>query len=536
AGGYWRHPELTAERFEERHGERRYRTGDLMAWTEDGRLLFLGRADEQIKLRGFRIEPGEIESALLARDGVEGAAVVARTLEAGSMGDSRLVAFVEGPPDDFPEGEEPLSGWRRQLARTLPPSLIPGHLVVLPELPRLPNGKVDRRRLRTMPLEGRRVADRRPGSDPRSADEPVASGREQAFRSLWQGLLDVEQLGLDDNFFELGGHSLLVAEMAVAIEHDTGVRLTAAHIFEHPTVRQLARLVDRRSAGQDAGGRDGGPTPRPYGQLFPLQPSGAGAPLIVAIPHFFSAMLARRFRGERPVYGLRGIGLRSEGNLGRWPDLRALALDMAGEIRRRFPDGGFHVAGYSFGASMAVETVRVMEEQGIPVHGLYLIAPMPLDILRLGPLRLQVRGLRRPLDALSRAQILHLWLRDHDPRTRRPYAYAWRWLRTKPLRHLLAWTGRLRRSLGLPLGSRILHADVRVERFRLHARYRPGPVHAPTVVFNAREPETDAAATWRPLFQGPFEVVPTPDPHLDDDSAEAARRVILERLQGIVDP
>ncbi|MCG8456347.1 MAG: amino acid adenylation domain-containing protein, partial [Holophagales bacterium] len=104
AGGYWRHPELTAERFEERQGERRYRTGDLMAWTEDGRLLFLGRDDEQIKLRGFRIEPREIESALLARDGVEGAAVVARTLEAGSRGDSRLVAFVEGPPDDFPEG------------------------------------------------------------------------------------------------------------------------------------------------------------------------------------------------------------------------------------------------------------------------------------------------------------------------------------------------------------------------------------------------------------------------------------------------
>ena len=85
--------------------------------------------------------------------------------------------------------------------------------------------------------------------------------------------------------------------------------------------------------------------------------------------------------------------------------------------------------------------------------------------------------------------------------------------------------------MGLPLTPRILHADVRVERFRLHAQYRPGNVHTPTVIFNATEAETDAAATWRPYFKGPFTVLETPDPHLDEASIEAARRVILRHLR-----
>jgi len=95
--------------------------------------------------------------------------------------------------------------------------------------------------------------------------------------------------------------------------------------------------------------------------------------------------------------------------------------------------------------------------------------------------------------------------------------------------------GRIRRALGLPLTDRIRWADVRVDRFQLHARYRPGPVDAPTVIFNAVEPSTDAAATWRHVFNGPLTVIDTPDPHLDDDSVEAARRVILEHLDDLED-
>jgi hypothetical protein len=192
------------------------------------------------------------------------------------------------------------------------------------------------------------------------------------------------------------------------------------------------------------------------------------------------------------------------------------------------------MAGYSFGASMAIEAVRLMEERGIPVHRLYLIAPMPEDFYRFGPFRLQIDGLRKPVDELSASEALRLYARGNNPLTRRPYRRAWRWLAIEPWRRLLCAVGRMRKLVGLALTPRILHADLRVERFRLHARYRPGRVHTPTVIFNAKDTETDAAATWRPYFEGPFTVHDTPDPH-DAASVEGARQVILHHLRDLGD-
>ncbi len=518
AAGYWRRSGLTEESFVPGTGsgpaERSYRTGDRMVWTPGGRLLFLGREDEQIKLRGFRIEPGEIEAALLGLPGVEQAAVVARPAGPGAGADSdphdiRLVAFVQGAP--------PAADWRQVLARRLPDHMLPSRLVVLPQLPRLPNGKIDRRRLRRTILQAE-VGSGKDGSMPNT--------RELALISLWEGLLGVSGIGIDDNFFELGGHSLLVVEMTLAIERDFEVTLTAAEVFESPTVRGLGRRIEQRG-GSDA------PT---YRHLFPIQPKGRETPFIVALPHFFTEMFAARFRDERPVYGLRGVGLRQEGNLGRWRTMRELAEELVEEIERRFPGQPCILAGYSFGASMALEAARLMEERGMPVDRLVLIAPMPFDLYRAGPLRLQIDGLRRPVDELSVWEALRRWARGNNPLTRRLYSRAWRRLAIEPWRRLLCLVGKLRLRAGLPLTPRILNADVRVERFRLHARYRPGVVHTPTVFFNAREPETDAAATWRPCFGGPFTAVEIPDPHLDDASVEAARRVILHHLGDVGEP
>jgi amino acid adenylation domain-containing protein len=513
--GYWRRPELTAERFTDHPGtrERRYRTGDRMAWTEDGRLLFLGREDEQIKLRGFRIEPGEIEAALLDLPGVERAAVVARSLGLGEAmatdtASMQLVAFLQGSGI--------VARWREDLAARLPDYMIPSRVVELPQLPLLPNGKIDRRRLRDMALDPE-LHSEEPGSIPGT--------REQALISLWEGLLGRSGIGLNDNFFELGGHSLLVVEMTRAIERDLEVTLTAADVFESPTVDGLARRIEQR----------GGPETVPYQHLFPIQPGGRKRPFIVALPHFFTAMLAARFRGERPVYGLRGVGLRVEGNLGRWRTMKDLGEELVEEIQRRFPDESLILAGYSFGASMAFEAARLMEEHGVPVHRLYLIAPMPLEFYRFGPFRLQLDSLRQPVEELSATEALRLYARGNNPLTRRPYRRAWRRLAVEPWRRLLCLVGRLRRRAGLPLTERILWADVRVDRFRLHARYRPGIVHTPTVFFNAMEPMTDAAATWRPYFRGPFIVHETPDPHRDEASVEAARQVILRHLRDLGD-
>ncbi|MEM9555251.1 MAG: amino acid adenylation domain-containing protein [Acidobacteriota bacterium] len=533
------------------HGDvPRYRTGDRMARTLDGRLLFLGRVDEQIKLRGLRIEPGEIEAALRALDGVDDAVVVARTPRGASHGREldhdashrRLVAFLES--DSTAPADSPID-WRGAVGRQLPAHMVPSLAVRVDALPRLPNGKVDRRALHDRPLDslGRVERPRADvGADDGSVgtDKSVPSTTEQALLALWHGLLGIgsfgaEALGLDDNFFEHGGHSLLVAEMVLAIERDLGATLAAADVFAHPTVRQLARVLDEGAAGSE-----------PYEHLFPLQPRGSGAPLIVAIPHFFSPTLAERFRGERPVYGLRGIGLRAEGNLGRWPTMHALAAASVEELARRFPErvegtGGFALAGYSFGCSLAVEIVRLLEARGVPLARLVLVAPMALNRAELRvlglPVRPQVHGLRRPVDALSRAEALGLVLRDHNPSTLRPWRSLWRWLATRPSRHVLAWQGRRRRHRGLPLTPRQSHADVRIDRFRLHSRYRPHrdgePVRTPTVILNPREPATDAAATWRPVFAGPLEVVATPDPHGDEAAIEETRRLLLAALDDL---
>jgi thioesterase domain-containing protein len=190
------------------------------------------------------------------------------------------------------------------------------------------------------------------------------------------------------------------------------------------------------------------------------------------------------------------------------------------------------MAGYSFGASMAFETVRLMERRGMPVSRLYLIAPMPLDFYRLGPFRLQIDGLRQPVAELSAREAIGRAARANHPLTRGPWRRAKQSLVVRPWRRLVCLAGQVRRRAGLPLTPAILHADVRVERFRLHGHYRPGPVNTPTVFFNAVGTDTDAAATWRPCFRGPLTVHGIPDPH-DAASVEAAQRAIMGHLDDV---
>jgi amino acid adenylation domain-containing protein len=512
AVGYWNRPSETAGRFEEpvagESSDRSYRTGDRVCWSTDGRLLFRGRLDEQVKLRGFRIEPGEIESLLLDQVGIANAVVVAhdgkRSHSGGGDGPLELVAFLEleggaRPPDSL-----------QYLRERLPAHMVPGHYVVMNSLPRLPNGKVDRNRLREIPRD--------PGASPGVRQE--ASDLEASLVALWEALLSTEDVRLDDNFFELGGHSLLVIEMVAIIERDHGVELPVAEAFQYPTVRQLAQRIERRA---------GSPTST-YSHLFPIQPLGDERPLVVAIPHFFSRALAERFRGRRPVYGLRGVSVRSEGNFGRWRTMTDLGDELVDEIVRRFPGEEPDVAGYSFGASMAAEAVRLMEERQMPVRHLYLIAPMPLDIYRLGPVALQIQGLRQPIEALGLTEAVGLWLRNYSPLTPSPYRRLWRLLSVEARRHLLCAVGRYRKIRGLPLTEAILDADVRVDRFRLHRDYRPGSIRTPTTIFNPIETLADAAATWRPIFDGPLHVIDTPDPHLRGEALQQATELILDHL------
>ncbi|MBI4604462.1 MAG: LLM class flavin-dependent oxidoreductase [Planctomycetes bacterium] len=241
ARGYWRRPELTAERFVEspfRAGERLYRTGDLARWRRDGVVEFLGRADHQVKVRGHRIELGEVEAALLAHASVREAAAVAREASPGVV---RLAAYLTLRPGRAAAAAE----LRAHLRERLPEFMVPSHVVVLEALPLTPNGKVDRKALPAPEAAPQACA---PGyAAPEGRMEDVVAG-------VWRDVLRLERVGRRDNFFDLGGHSLLAVQVLGRIRQATGADLPITDIFRFPTVEALAR----RLAGGAAGAGDGG--------------------------------------------------------------------------------------------------------------------------------------------------------------------------------------------------------------------------------------------------------------------------------------
>ena len=249
--GYLNRPDLTAERFTDNPwaSGRLYRTGDLGRWRSSGVLDVSGRVDHQIKLRGFRIELGEIEHALRACPGVAEAAVVVREDRPGMRA---LIAYVAGPAG----AEAALAGdeLRRVLAEHLPEYMVPTVWVVLPRLPRLPNGKLDRQQL-PAPAEA---------SAARSARPPQGDTEVLVWR-LWAEVLGTERFDALDNFFALGGHSLLLTQVASRLRDRHGIDLPLRTLFAAPTVADLAASIE---AARQAGGPGAASVP----------PAAAGAP------------------------------------------------------------------------------------------------------------------------------------------------------------------------------------------------------------------------------------------------------------------
>jgi len=234
ARGYFNSPAHTAEKFipnpfSREPGTRLFKTGDLARIHHNGKLELLGRADNQIKLRGLRIEPAEIEAALLSHHSVREAAVVARD----EGGDRRLVAYLVGAP--VPN----TSALREHLRRALPEYLVPSAFVALDSLPLTPNGKVDRRALPAPPRE-------------RNGNEYVAprTETERALAEVWEEILRVDRAGVEDNFFDLGGHSLIATQLLWRIREVFDVELPMRTLFERPTISALAERIEVYEEGE----------------------------------------------------------------------------------------------------------------------------------------------------------------------------------------------------------------------------------------------------------------------------------------------
>ncbi len=232
ARGYFHRTELTAERFvpnpfSDRPGARLYRTGDRVCWQLDGTLQFLGRLDQQVKLRGFRIELEEIEAMLQRVAGVTQVMVVAREQ---ILGDKRLVAYVAAAPDSPGADEEQLRNYVRS---QLPEYMVPSAFLVLKKFPLTANGKVDRKAL--------------PDPEYRTPAELISprTSTEQMLAELWTDVLKLDQIGVDDNFFDMGGHSLLATQIISRVRLAFEVELPLRALFESPTIAGLAERVEQ---------------------------------------------------------------------------------------------------------------------------------------------------------------------------------------------------------------------------------------------------------------------------------------------------
>ncbi|MEH1099579.1 amino acid adenylation domain-containing protein [Micromonospora sp. CPCC 205561] len=248
ARGYLDRPALTGEKFTPdpygaTPGERLYRTGDLARWRDDGSLEYLGRLDDQVKLHGVRVEPGEVEAALRRHPTVDAAVV---TLHRQPSGDAGLVAYVVPAADARIDPDE----LRGALADRLPAAMVPSTVISLDSLPLTANGKLDRAALPAPDAP-------RPGAG--RGYLPPATDTERTVAAIWAELLGVERIARDDNFFTLGGHSMLAIRGVLRVRRALDVELTVGQLFTAPTVAELAALVDGARPGA------GGSTDEPAG-------------------------------------------------------------------------------------------------------------------------------------------------------------------------------------------------------------------------------------------------------------------------------
>jgi amino acid adenylation domain-containing protein len=321
---------------------RLFKSGDLAIELPDGSFDFLGRTDNQVKVRGFRVELGEIESALTRCEGLQAAVVRAIEFEEG---DRRLVAFVIGD-------ESFLSRWKQSLQRQLPHYMVPSEFVPLRSFPTTPGGKVDVQALDAMRLRGAVFL---PASDPCPAD-PV----EARLKEIWEGLLKVNTVGLDQDFFTLGGHSLLAARMLVQVEQWFGSKLPHSVLVEHPTIRGLAAYLRHSPAGK-------------WPALVTIQAGASLLPLFIAHGIGGSLLsfieLAAELGSAQPVYGLQLPAFLDQ----HQADLRVLAANCVKQVRAIQPSGPYHLAGHSSGGMIVFEMACQLVEQGETVGLLALL-------------------------------------------------------------------------------------------------------------------------------------------------------------------
>jgi amino acid adenylation domain-containing protein len=330
-------------------GRRMYRTGDLVRWTSRGELEFRGRNDDQVTIRGFRIEPGEIEAVLAAHPAVARAAVIAREDRPGHPWLVGYVVPVGGAVVD-PDA------LRTHLAAQLPAHMIPAAIVAVDALPRTASDKLDRAAL--------------PAPAPTTRSRTPRTPLEERLCALFAEALGIERIGIDDGFFEVGGHSLAAARLISRVQATFAVQLPLRTLFEAPTVAALGTHLSDAEAPGTGGQLD---------VLLPIRARGSRAPLFCVHPSgalgwSYSALL-RHLPPDRPVYALQSRGL--EPGDAPATTMAELAADYLAQLRAVQPHGPYLLLGWSFGGVAAHAMATGLQELGEEVALLVMLDSLP---------------------------------------------------------------------------------------------------------------------------------------------------------------
>jgi amino acid adenylation domain-containing protein len=348
AEGYWNNPELTASVFQTDTFDksiRTYRTGDLGRLRTDGTLELVARKGRRIRLRGYNIEPFQVERELLRQPGISDAIVLLHNGLAGE--EPCLVGYVVAPASASP------SAIRERLAERLPSYLVPSHIIILDSFPIASSGKVDRNAL----PPPRREAPHQPPLRAPSSDV------EHELLEIWQDVLKIPKIEVDDDYFELGGTSLQALMVFAKIEARLGCSFSPTVLVQAPTVARLAEFIETNTnlaASQS---------------LVPFRASGAGLPLFLVHGRDLLVMhyrhLVKELKSDRPVFGLQRAPLDGKHRVAR--TIESMAADCVAEIRQVQPHGPYFIAGGSFGGRLSFEVAQQLLRGGEGVSFLGMI-------------------------------------------------------------------------------------------------------------------------------------------------------------------
>ncbi|MEV6118378.1 amino acid adenylation domain-containing protein [Streptomyces sp. NPDC052109] len=360
ARGYLGRPGLTAGRFVADPfagvgvGERMYRTGDVVRWTANGDLQYVGRSDDQVKVRGFRVELGEIESVLAGHRSVGQAVALVRE---DVPGDQRLVAYVVPNRGVAQEELDQLGQAVRAVAQgRLPGYMVPSAVVVLDKLPLMPNGKLDRKAL---PV---------PETEVREDAHHSVTSFEANIGAAFAEVLGLDSVGVDDDFFALGGHSLLAVRLVEKLR-ERGVTIAVRDLFAAPTVAELMKRMSLSSV-RDA-----------LDVLLPIREQGERPPFFFFHPaggvSWCYMPLVRHVPADVPLYALQARGLDGSTELAR--SIVEMAADYIEQMRSVQPSGPYHLLGWSYGGVVAHEVAVQLQAAGEEVGALVMLDQYPWD-------------------------------------------------------------------------------------------------------------------------------------------------------------